>query len=155
GRPLVGVAVWLPSGRTTVTDAQGRYEFLNLPAGVYTVSASRPGFVSVEYGQQRALEPGEPIELGRGEVRDRIDLSLPVPAAVTGRILDFEGDPVAGADVRVLQMRYELGRRRLVDVAGVAPRRSDDRGRYRLSGLPPGEYIVRALVGQVIVNVPE
>src|SRR5258706_8192867 len=36
------------------TDADGRYEFLNLPAAAYSLMVSRTGYVSLEFGQQRA-----------------------------------------------------------------------------------------------------
>ena len=48
----------------TVTCAQGRFEIKELPAGRYTMSASKGGFVSLQYGQRRPSESGTPIELG-------------------------------------------------------------------------------------------
>jgi protocatechuate 3,4-dioxygenase beta subunit len=155
GRALPNAVVRLPSAfpsRTTVTDEEGRYEFLKLPAGSYAVRASRSGLSTVEYGQRHAFDPGEPVELGPGDACNGVDIVLPTPAVVAGRLVDDDGDAVEGADVRVLQMRYQGGRRRLAAVPGVVPRRTDDLGRYRIYGLPPGEYIVRALVGQVVVG---
>jgi protocatechuate 3,4-dioxygenase beta subunit len=153
GRPLPGAIVRLSEifpPPTAVTDDEGHYELLRLPAGNYQVIASRAGFITSEYGQRRSLEPGESVELGPGDSRERIDISLPDPAAIAGRIVDDGGEAVEGADVRVLQIRYEAGRRRLVDVSGAGRSRSDDLGRYRIYGLPPGEYVVRALVGQIV-----
>src|SRR6185503_15253918 len=49
--------------KTTLTDAQGRYEFRDLPAGRVDVSVSKSGFVTMSYGQNRPFEPGRPIEL--------------------------------------------------------------------------------------------
>jgi protocatechuate 3,4-dioxygenase beta subunit/predicted aconitase with swiveling domain len=133
----------------TATDNDGRYEFRRLPSGPYTVVASRPGFVTREYGQRRDSAAGEPIDLRPGEWLERIDISLPLTGAIAGRLVDDGGDPVEGASVRVMQVRYESGRRRLVDVSSVRPRRTDDLGRYRIYGLQPGEYIVSAVVGQM------
>ena len=42
--PEIGVKVAL-------TDAEGRYEFRELPAGRFTLNASKSGYVSVQYGQ--------------------------------------------------------------------------------------------------------
>jgi hypothetical protein len=153
GRPLPGSIVRLSEifpPPTAVTDEEGRYEFLKVPAGNYHVTASRAGFITAEYGQRRSLERGESVELRPGDSRERVDMSLPDPAAIAGRVVDDGGEAVEGADVRVLQIRYEAGRRRLVDVSGVGRSRSDDLGRYRIYGLLPGEYIVRALVGQIV-----
>jgi hypothetical protein len=153
GRPVPDAVVRLSGGfppPTAVTDEEGRYELFNLLAGSYQVIGSRPGFITVQYGQRRAFEPGEPIDVGPGSSRQGIDISLPDPATIAGRIVDDGGEAVEGADVRVLQIRYEAGRRRLADVPGVGPRRTDDLGRYRIYGLVPGEYLVRALVGQLV-----
>jgi uncharacterized GH25 family protein len=158
GRPVMNAVVRLSSDseqglpRTTVTDGQGRYEFLRLPAGRYTIMASQSDLITVQYGQRRAAEPGEPIDLAPGESRDRIDISLPSPGAITGHVVDDGGDPVEGVTVRALQTMYEAGRRRLVQ-AGVT-RLTDDRGHYRIYGLKPGEYFVSAMVGQVTVDLP-
>ena len=65
---------------------------------------------------------------------------------LAGRVLDELGDPMQGATVEVLEVRYRAGRRWLVG-AGAAPRATDDLGQYRLYALPPGRYIVSAAVG--------
>ena len=59
--------------------------------------------------------------------------------AISGRVV---------ADVQLLHIRYEAGRRRLVPAGGAA-RVSDDLGRYRLYALPPGQYAVSATIGDV------
>ena len=51
GAPLPGVTVAvtgpvLPKGRDTVTDSSGNYAFLNLPPGIYTVTASLAGLAN-------------------------------------------------------------------------------------------------------------
>src|SRR5215207_376364 len=47
--------------RTTTTDGDGRYEFIELPAGRYSVSATKAGFVTLQYGQRRPYEAGTPV----------------------------------------------------------------------------------------------
>jgi carboxypeptidase family protein len=130
--------------RLVTTDAQGNFEFRDLPAGRWELTASKAGFVTVRFGQRRALEAGRPIEIADGQVVDRINFSLPRGAAITGRVLDEFGDPVAGA--RVQAMRYQLvqGTRRLVS-AGVTAQ-SDDTGAFRLYSLMPGDYYVSAMI---------
>jgi hypothetical protein len=161
GRPLPQAPVRLASSEShlgfppiTATDNDGQYEFRRLPSGPYTVVASRPGFLTREYGQRRDSAAGETIDLRSGEWLERIDISLPRAAAIAGRLVDDGGDPVEGASVRVKQVRYESGRRRLVDVPGVRPGPTDDVGHYRIYGLQPGEYIVSAAVGQIFPTMP-
>jgi hypothetical protein len=40
GFPLEGITISLSNGQTTLSDSQGNYVFIGLPAGVYTYSAS-------------------------------------------------------------------------------------------------------------------
>src|SRR6267143_153132 len=49
--------------KNAITDAEGRYSFGDLPAGRYSVSVSRNGYVTLQFGQQRPFEPGKPLEL--------------------------------------------------------------------------------------------
>lgn len=131
--------------RLATTDAQGRFEVKELPAGRYTVSASKGGFVSLQYGQRRPSESGTPIELSDGQTLDKLIIGLPRGSVIGGRVTDEFGEPVAFALVSAMQYRYVGGSRRLVAAAGVSSRdTTDDQGQYRLFGLPPGEYVVSA-----------
>src|SRR3954469_22580147 len=98
--------------KTAMTDAQGRYEFKELPAGRFTLSVSKSGFVTMQYGQSRPFEPGRPIELTDAQVMDKADVALPRGSAVQGHILDEFGEPVAEASVSAMRMQYSNGRRR-------------------------------------------
>jgi len=128
--------------KNAFTDAQGRYEFKDLPAGRFTVSVSKSGFVTMQYGQNRPFEPGRPIELADAQVMEKADIALPRGSAVSGRILDEFGEPVADANVSAMRMRYTGGRRRLVPSGRTSV--TNDLGQFRLFGLPPGEYYVSA-----------
>jgi protocatechuate 3,4-dioxygenase beta subunit len=132
------------------TDALGQYEFLNLPPGVYSVSARKRGYIARQFGQARTVDPGERIALVVDERRERADITLPRTSAITGQITDEYGDPIEGVSVRVHQIRYVSGRRRLVDAPGTGSSRTDDAGRYRVSGLRPGSYAVAAYIGQLV-----
>jgi protocatechuate 3,4-dioxygenase beta subunit len=130
--------------RMTSTDANGRYEFKDLPAGRYNLNASKAGFVSWDYGQRRAFERGKLIELSDAQTLERVDISLPRGSVITGRVVDEFGDPIAEATVSAMRYRFINGRRRLVP-AGRSDQ-TDDIGQYRLFGLSPGEYYVSAAV---------
>ena len=128
--------------KTAFTDAQGRYEFKDLPAGRFTVSVSKSGFVTMQYGQSRPYERGRPIELADAQVMEKADVALPRGSAVSGRILDEFGEPVADATVQAMRLQYGGGKRRLTPSG--RPSTTNDLGYFRLFGLPPGEYYVSA-----------
>ena len=128
--------------KTALTDAQGRYEFKELPASRFNVSVTKSGFVAMQYGQSRPFEPGRPIELADAQVMEKADVALPRGSAVAGRVVDEFGEPVADANVSAMRMQYTNGRRRLVPAGRNST--TNDLGQFRVYGLPPGEYYVSA-----------
>jgi hypothetical protein len=132
--------------RSVNTDAEGRYEFSELPAGRYTIFVSRSGYVSLQFGQRRPLESGRPLDVGNAQIVERIDFALPRGGVIAGRVTDEIGEPLAG--VRMQAMRYQYlpnGQRQLTPVGG-APfgLTTNDLGEFRLYSLMPGTYIVSA-----------
>jgi hypothetical protein len=125
----------------TMTDAEGRYELTQLPAGQYQLRASRGGYVEVAYGQRRPFERGRPIELAEGAVLQNIDFSLPPGAVVTGRVIDEAGEAVAHVSVSLARRQYSEGARRLVAQSGSS---TNDLGEFRIFGAPPGDYVIVA-----------
>jgi protocatechuate 3,4-dioxygenase beta subunit len=130
--------------RSAMTDGDGRYEFTELPAGRYTVMASKAGYVNLQYGQTRPLEPGKPIDLADGQAMDRADFVMPRGSAIAGRVVDEFGEPVADAIVLAMRQQWVNGRRRLVPSGRNA--QTNDLGQYRIYGLSPGDYYVSATV---------
>src|SRR5262245_5239750 len=147
GRPVKRARVFasaaeLPGGRGALTDDSGVFELTELPAGRYSVTVSKSGFVSLSYGQRRPLQSGTPLQLADGQQLKAVDFRLPRGSAIAGRILDEDGDAMPGVMVRVMRYQYLQGERRLMP-AGNA--QTDDKGDYRVWGLMPGEYYVSAV----------
>jgi hypothetical protein len=137
--------------RTTTADGDGGFEFTDVPAGKFAVVASKTGYSPVGPDDSPLglmLNSGRTFDLAEGETREKVDLSLARWGTLAGRVFDELGDPIQGASVQVLHIRYEAGRRRLVP-AGGAGRVTDDLGRYRLYALAPGRYVVSATIGDV------
>ncbi|HUK36142.1 MAG TPA: carboxypeptidase-like regulatory domain-containing protein [Vicinamibacterales bacterium] len=156
--PRVRVTTAIPQGArggrtnvqlSAVTDEDGRYEFTGLFPGDYRIRASKPGYTDAIYGQQPGADAGTAVTLGDNKIRAQIDIVLPRHSAIVGQIVDDFGDPVEGATVNVWQIRFQTGRRRLVSVNGTSTQVTDDHGRYRLFGVPPGQYVITASIGQV------
>jgi hypothetical protein len=149
GEPLRRVQVLVDEWSTgdgsgpaaTMTDAEGRYELTQLPAGRYQLKARRGGYVEVAYGQRRPFERGRPLELGESAVLQNIDFALPPGGVVTGRVVDETGEAVAHVYVSLARRRYMDGARRLVTQNGSG---TDDRGEFRIFGVPPGDYLMVA-----------
>ncbi|MBP7776396.1 MAG: carboxypeptidase regulatory-like domain-containing protein [Acidobacteria bacterium] len=132
--------------RTTLSDEQGRFEIKELAGGRYTIVATKGGFVSLQYGQRRPSEPGTPVDLAAGQTLEKIVVGLPRGSVITGRIADEFGEPLTGAQVRVLRYGYAAGARRLLP-AGQSDR-TDDQGTFRVFGLSPGDYVVSATLNE-------
>jgi protocatechuate 3,4-dioxygenase beta subunit len=162
GLPLrrAQVTAMSPEGQTrrvTTTDAEGRYEFMELPAGRFTVSATKAGYVQQQYGQRRPFEAGTPVTIADGEAVERIDFSLSSGSVITVRVTDDFGEPLAGAQVQAQRFQYGPdGERRLTMTPGGMPFMSstDDRGEIRLYGLSPGEYVIGASVRNIGIALP-
>jgi len=129
-------------GRSTSTNLDGRYEMADLPAGRYTIRVTRSGYLPLQYGQRRPLEPGKPLQLLDKQAIDRIDFALPRASVISGQITDELSEPVADVQVFAMRSTWFQGRRRMVPVG--LPARTDDAGEYRLTGLSPGSYDVMA-----------
>ena len=128
--------------KTALTDGQGHYEFSELPAGRFTLSVSKSGYVTMQYGQTHPFEAGRPLDLADAQVMDKVDVALPRGSVLAGRVVDEFGDPVADANVSAMRMQYMNGRRRLMPAGRNAT--TNDLGQFRIFGLPPGEYYVSA-----------
>lgn len=132
-------------GGVTSTDAEGRYEIKELPAGRYTVSASKGSFVPATFGQRRPGEPGSPIDLGDGQTAEKVNFVMSRGSVIAGRVVDDGGEPVSGTQVSAMRFAFVSGTRRLVPGGGEGGQdRTDDQGNFRLFGLPPGDYYISA-----------
>lgn len=134
----------LGEGRWASTDAAGHWEIRDLPAGRYTVSVSKAGFITLSFGQKRPFEQGKPVTAEPGATIEKLDVSLPRGSAITGRVYDEFGDPISGARVSAMRYRFAAGRRQLSAAGSTAWDVTDDLGQYRLHGLAAGDYYVAA-----------
>ena len=130
------------TNRDVTTDSDGRFELLTLPAGRYRLYVTKAGYVSLEYGQARPFEAGKPLDIADGQSLEKIDFSLPRGSVITGRVTDEFGDPITDVQVQAMRYQFTNGERQLVNAGRVAT--TDDLGQYRIFGLMPGDYVVRA-----------
>src|SRR5580765_5801096 len=147
GRPVKRARVFataaeLPGGRGMLTDDSGVFDLTELPAGRYSLSVSKSGFVALSYGQRRPLQAGTPLQLADGQQMKGIEFQLPRGSVISGHVLDEDGDAMPGVMVRVMRYQYLQGEKRLTPAGNG---QTDDKGMYRVWGLMPGEYYVNAI----------
>jgi len=131
----------LTAGLTVITDDEGRFTCGQLPAGRYTVAVTRDGWVATTYGASKPLRPGRPIGVGAGQHAE-ISVRMMRGAIITGTVLDESGQPAIDTNVVAMRRMMHNGERRLVALGAGGV--TDDRGVYRIYGLPPGDYVVGA-----------
>jgi hypothetical protein len=138
----------LPAEKRVSTNADGRYEVRDLPAGEYSVKAERGGYLTMAYGQRRSGEAGKPVRLGEGQTVRGVDFALPRMGVISGRIVDETGEPMAKVSVYAIQFGRHQGVHRLIPFAipeeccwrgGHA--QTDESGQYSLV-LPAGEFVI-------------
>ncbi len=122
------------------SDEKGRFEFTDLLPGTYSLGAARTGMIMKGPRMRQRivvhLESGKPQSL---------DLIMLPGAAITGRVLNEDGEPMQHVGVMAMRYAYSIAGRRLTMAAQAE---SDDKGDYRLFGLHPGSYLVVANPGR-------
>jgi hypothetical protein len=142
-------------GRFATTPGDGTYEFSQVPAGDYIVSATKSGYIAQQFGERSPSRRREILHVGPGRAQEHVDMALSRESVIAGRVLDENGDPVERARVRVLKTRFVQGRRRFVTVEDIRAPLTDDLGNYRAFNVPPGDYVVSAEIGEVMTaDVP-
>ena len=147
--PVRGARVALSGGSleasvVVTADDDGVFRFDGLAPGAYRLWAVRAGFLTASYGEKRPGSglPGTRIVVGAGQRVERLRLQLPRGGVISGVALDANGEPVVGAMVIALRAAIRAGRSTML---ATVFQETDDRGIYRLHGLPPGEYVVASM----------
>lgn len=128
-----------PFGASSDTD--GHFVLKDVDPGRYRLYAERNGYARQEYGQRSPNRPGTILTLSPGQQLKGIVFRMIPGAAISGRVSDEDGEPLAGVNLQALRSGYMNGQRQLVPTAFA---RSDDLGQYRIYGLSPGQYYVSA-----------
>jgi hypothetical protein len=140
GQPISNAVIYVRAlnstqSRTTTTSADGTFVVRGLDPSLFGIFASLPTYVN------KPREPdSQPIFYRSG---DNVTIELNRGGVITGTVTAPNGDPVVAMRVRAYLIRFGDGTR--PRVAGTYGERiTDDRGIYRLYGLPAGVYLVAA-----------
>lgn len=154
GKPVAGAKVAVIPGESflektlgkATTDAAGRFRIGNLPDGAFRLLAGAGAAVTEEASETWG---GKSVTLGPGEALDELEIRLRAGGVITGRVTDQEKHPVAGETVLLLKIgkNTKTGEDAIADFSSFFFNignkfQTDDRGVYRVYGLPPGRYIV-------------
>ncbi len=142
GEPLADVFVTIRAYASTlpphyaVTDHDGKFRVTGLSPVVYLASAALPAYVP-------APRDPDSTQATSYRIGDDINLVLLKGAVIAGTVTNSNGDPIAGIRVRAQMIRDGAGQRSRYG-ATARDRVTDDRGNYRIYGLPAGTYLVMA-----------
>lgn len=134
GLPIEGVGVsasGTSTGYSAFTDENGEYLLTGLGADDFRVYFAKTGFASEYYEDAGTYQDATVISIDAGEVVSGVDAELEEPGQIAGRVLDYQGQPLAGTSVSVSGSGF-----------GLTQTASD--GTYTLTGLKPGDgYVVQ------------
>ncbi len=122
------------------TDASGHFS-LQLVPGAYRLWVERNGYARQIYGALSPAGEGSPLTLAPGQQIHDVALQVVPLGAIAGRVLDEDGEPIQGVGIQVLRFNYSNGHRQLISIGGAT---ANDRGEYRVYGLPAGRYLLLA-----------
>jgi protocatechuate 3,4-dioxygenase beta subunit len=134
---------------STITDAEGRYRLTDVPAGNYRISPLAPGYV-VPGEKSNVPEQGRALTLNHGENVEKIDFNLIRGGVITGKVIDPDNKPLIKQTVTLWRVDEHGQKRERWAGSGIAGDLmqlmfySDDRGVYRIFGVPPGRYLICA-----------
>jgi hypothetical protein len=132
-----------------MTDAQGRFVFNDLPAGRFTLRATKAGWVEGAYGRVRPEGPLQELVLAEGARALDVSIAMWRTSTISGTVLDETGEPLVLTPVRAL-VRTRVSREPRWTTASTVL--TDDKGRFVLAGLIPTDYVVA--VPSTVVSTP-
>jgi protocatechuate 3,4-dioxygenase beta subunit len=150
GQGLSGafVALWdrsliEPQSQGTITartDQDGNYRIANIPVGNYSIAPRSREYVLTENG-----EPAPPryVAITSGEAVEGINFEMLRGGVITGTITNSDAKPIIEGLVNLIRIDpqpVEQGSNSIP--SGRLVGRTDDRGIYRMYGIPPGRYKV-------------
>jgi hypothetical protein len=125
----------------TESDSKGAFALRELVPGGYIVRVERDGYMLAPGGRPRV------VTVTAGETTHGIRLKLVRTAAISGRIIDTDGDPIVGANVRIVPVPARRKR-------GEAYATTNDRGEYRAFQVAPGSYSVAVTYSPRVQQMP-
>jgi hypothetical protein len=150
----------------TATDLNGRFALSKVPEGRYYVAASQPGYVdplgqlspprfmAMTAEDRKKLEANVPTVMVSAKLPAEVSLRLERGTEIDGTVTYDDGSPAISLEIELTPKAEKADGVEPQDEAAVSmdsffehnPHTSDDHGRFRILGVPPGEYLVSVKV---------
>jgi hypothetical protein len=152
GEPARGVEIilvteirWSANAPRARSDENGRFSFTSVAAGSYSIFAVAPGYVSPE--ETSISSPGRRLSFADGAEIENVDLEIKRGGVIAGRIIDSQKRPVIEETITLNKLDGNNKPQRFSSFSfSYSPNfnmfQTDDRGVYRIFGLPEGRYLV-------------
>ncbi|MGJ5817552.1 carboxypeptidase regulatory-like domain-containing protein [Paludibaculum fermentans] len=128
------------------TGDDGKYTLKDVKPGRYRLTAEKTGYQATAYGAKSPGEAlGQTLRIDAGAGLTGMNIALPKQGIIAGKIVDNDGEPVAKALVLAMNNIYANGKKIRLP-AGTVPVMSNDLGEYRIGQLPPGKFVVCAVL---------
>jgi carboxypeptidase family protein len=126
-------------GYQALTDAAGHFHVEKVDPGAYHVMANRDGYLPSMQAANGRLANMQSVTVAEDQNVTDVVVKLTPLGAITGHVLDEDGDPISGARVQALQFFYSRGRRQLNTSSAVT---SNDLGEFEFLDLQPSRYYI-------------
>lgn len=124
------------------TDQDGKYRISDVAGGTYLLAPVAPAFVISDVNNSM----GKTVIITEGDNVEGIDIDLVRGGVITGKVTDADGHPIVEESVNLLPVDQRNQRRPAASLSFNF--QTDDRGIYRIFGIPPGRYQVSAGAGE-------
>jgi hypothetical protein len=142
------------------TDAEGTFLAINVAPGDYYVTATAPGYIPERALLTAQLNAGAdvnglmaslPTVRVSAESMSSVNVTIQRGGTIAGRVLWEDGSPAAGLNMVVVPNAQATNQlpsqiQSLQFSGNNSSTTSDDRGNFRISGLPSGDYIVTTVI---------
>jgi len=149
GEPIVRAMVsfsGVASEPGAATDERGNWAIANLTCGTRMPTAIREGFLPGNENVPGAEAEKRMIQLVSGSPVTDVKISLTPGGVVSGTVRDSYGEPLHRAQVSLMRVKTQAGKRGLPQVESAV---TDAEGNFRIDGLDRGSYAVCAGSRQV------
>ena len=151
GEPAQGITVVLqPQQReygntgampSAKTDGNGQFRITGLTAGRYFAIPQAPGYITPGEMYPNMMQ-GKTLIVAEGDNIEKLEIELIRGSVITGRVTGSNGRPLVEERVELTKLESNNTSRPVQSGYMQMNQTTDDRGIYRIYGLPAGRYLV-------------